>query len=322
MTEPLALQSDTLARLDTGAGDPPAPASEPPAPDAGGSASAAGAQPSATPAPAPVPSWRDKIAGGDKPFAENVLARYTDEAAFGKAHRALLQKLSSGELKEAPKPFPDKGTDAEKLAWKQANGVPDKPDLYIEKMAPPKGVVFGDADKPALERLAGFAASANWSQDQYNAVLAAYHHELAAVTTARDEADHNFRAEAEDALRADWGQDYTRNVNAMKNMLSGAPEGVRERLMGGRTADGRLIGDDPAVLRWLSQVALDLNPAATILPASMNAAGFKSRFDELEALSKNAAGEYYRGPNAKELQREHYKLIEAQEKMQTRTRAA
>jgi len=319
MTDPLALQ----AQPETPPAASPTP---PPAPPASGAppAGTPPAPPTGTPAagdPPAAPTWRDKIAGEDKGF-KGVLDRYTDEAAFGKAHRALLAKMSSGELKEPPQPFPDKGTDADKAAWRTANGVPDKPEAYLEKMAPPKGVVFGDTDKPGLERLAGFATQSNWSQDQYNAVLAAYHHELAAVTTAREAADDQFHQEAQDALNGEWGTDFRRNVNAVHNLLAGAPEGVRERLMGGRTADGKLVGDDPVVLKWLAQLSLDLNPAATILPPSMSAQGFKSRLDELNNQAKDLNGPYYQAANAKELQREHLKLLEAEEKMQSRGRAA
>ena len=37
--------------------------------------------------------------------------------------------------------------------------------------------------------------------------------------------------------------------------------------MGGRTADGYRVGDDPHVLRWLAGLAREMNPAATLLPA-------------------------------------------------------
>jgi hypothetical protein len=266
--------------------------------------------------------WRSKIAGDDKQFAEKVLSRYSDEAAFGKAHRALLQRMSSGELREAPKPFPDKGTDADKQAWRTAYGVPDKAEAYIEKMAPPTGVVFGDADKPGLERLAGFAEKSNWSQDQYNAVLAAYHHELQAVTNAREEADAQFKQQAEDTLRSDWGSDFRPNINAIQNMLTGAPEGVRERLMGGRTADGTMVGNDPTVLKWLASIARELHPASTILPSGASVSQFQSRLAELEAMVKDANSEYYTGANSNALRKEYLEHLEKQEKMQARGRAA
>lgn len=329
MTEPLALQTDVLASLDVSPSIvPPDPApqataaisSPPPAPEAGGSASGA------SPAPAPAittPTWRDAIAADDKAFLK-TLDKYSDAAAFGRAHRSLLQKLSSGELKAAPQPFPEKGTDAEKAAWKAANGVPEKPEQYAEKMTLPKGVVFGDADKPGLERLSAHAAKSNWSQSQFDAVIGAYHAELEASTNARQAADDAFHQQSEDALRSEWGNDFRRNVNAIQNMLNGAPEGVRDRLMGGRTADGKIIGDDPAVLKWWAQLSLDLNPAATILPAGMSAEGAKSRLDTLIAMSKEPMekSEYWTGPNAKALQKEHLDLLTKQEAMSARGRAA
>lgn len=328
-TEPLALQSETLAGLDlsqpTAQGATPATTDsqqDAPAPSPAG-ASALGAPQTATATPAPTgDDWRTKVAGEDKAFLK-TLDKYTDPSAFGKAHRALLQRLSTGELKPAPTPYPDKGTPAEQMEWRKTSGIPEAPEGYAQKLSPPPGVVFGENDKPGLDRLYDFAYKNHWPQDQVNGVVAAYHHELQTVTAAREQADMQFHSQSEDMLRADWGADFTRNLNATKNMLAGAPEGVRERLMGGRTADGRMIGDDPAVLKWLGQVALDLNPAASILPPSMTATSFKSRLDTLNEMAKVATGEYYQDTDAgKALQREHFGLIAKEGELRERGKAA
>lgn len=262
------------------------------------------------------PSWRQKYAGEDA-AALKRLERFADESAFFKSYRALEQKLSSGEYKQVV-PYPENGSDEQKAEWRKANGIPDQPEGYVESLKLPEGLVPGEADKPGLDRLAQYAAEKNWSQDTYNAVMEAYYNEAEARQNMQDEEDDSFHQNSEDSLRGEWGDDYRRNVNAVHNLLAGAPDDVKDRLFGGRTADGKLIGDDPSVLKWLAQVSLDMNPAASVLPSGSSPDAFKGRLEALENMAKDANSDYYEGVNSKELQAEHLKLLEAQEKMNSR----
>jgi hypothetical protein len=267
-----------------------------PAPDAPAADTAATAAPAAPatlataadPAPdpkaapdTPAADWRDDFAGQNKDLRK-LLGRYSSQEAFGKAHIALQQKISSGELRAAPAPYPEKGTDDEKAAWRKDNGVPDAADKYEVKL---EGVVFGDADKPGLDRLSAFAHAKNWTNDQYNAVLDAYHHEVEARNAAMDQADAQFRTEAENDLRATWKGEYQTNLAAMKNFMAATmPTETAQTLMASRTPDGRLLGDNPAILKWLTQVARDANPEATLLPPS--GVEWKGAEAELEGIRK------------------------------------
>lgn len=300
-------------------GDPPA------APPAAAGAAATPPKPgdpaAATP-PAQEWSERRKTLAGDNKALLGLMERYTSEQAFANAHLSMAQKIQTGELKPVA-PYPEKGTDEEKAAWHKANGVPDKPEVYVEKIKLPDGMVMGELDKPGMERLAKFAQGKRWTQDQYNAVLEAYNHEKDAAVNARDIADEAFHRESEDKLRADWGpQDYRRNVNAVHNLLAGAPEEVKKNLFGGRTADGRMIGDHPEILKWLAQVAMDVNPAAAVLPPNIAPSQIGSRMAEIEAMRKDPNSEYYIGPKSKDIQGEELKLIEAQDRQAKRPRAA
>jgi hypothetical protein len=58
--------------------------------------------------------------------------------------------VSSGELK-ANVPFPEKGTDEEKAAWRKDAGIPDKPEAYDLKFE--DGFVVGEDDKPMVDEL-------------------------------------------------------------------------------------------------------------------------------------------------------------------------
>lgn len=284
--------------------------------DAGAAAAGdkAGDKPAAADKPAET-DWRAEIAGEDKAFAKQ-LERYADKGAYFRATRELQRKMSAGELKAAPTPFPEKGTDAEKAEWRKANGVHEAPTAYIEALKLPEGIVPGEADKPGLERLAQRAQTKNWTQDQYNAVLEAYYAEVDAVTNAREEADGAFHQEAQDRLRADWGPDFRANTNAAFNVLNGAPAGVKESLFGGRTAEGRLVGDDPNVMKWLAQLGRDLNPAAAVLPQGVaDIKGVDARLAEIRKFRVENPDKY---DADKGMQSEELKLIDAQTKINRR----
>lgn len=262
-----------------------------------------------------APDWRDAMAGEDKEFRKR-LDRFTDPAALAKSYRALEQKLSSGEYKAAT-PFPDKGTAEEQAAWRKEQGVPDKPEAYEVKL--PNGVVPGEADKPGLERLAKHAHAKNWSKDTYNAVLEAYYAEQDAVTAQRDEADGQFRQTAEETLRVDWGPDFKTNKNAIHNLMNGPhglPKEDRAALLSGRTADGRLIGDNPAILKWLATLSRELNPAATVLPAgNVTAVGVEEEIKRIEGVMRTDRRAYDKDPAMQQKLRD---LYDAREKMKAR----
>jgi hypothetical protein len=71
--------------------------------------------------------WREHLAAGDDK-ARARLERFQTPTDIFKSYRALEQRVSSGELK-ANLPFPDKGTDEEKAAWRKDAGIPTSPRL-------------------------------------------------------------------------------------------------------------------------------------------------------------------------------------------------
>lgn len=290
---------------------------------------AGGAEPKPTPTPAAPASpqqaaaevtWRDRLAGEDKDFRKQ-LDRYADEPSVGRKLRELEKKLSSGEMKPAATPFPNTGTPEEQGEWRKTFGIPEAPDEYLAKIALPDGVVLGEADKPVAADFASWAHERNWKPEQYNEALGWYYKHLDKVTAERDAADDRYQQQSRDAMRDTWGpKDFTRNINAVHNLLSTAPAEVREPLLGGRTADGRLIGDDPRVLKWLAQVALDLNPAASVLPAGPGTVS--SVDDEIEKIRTLRREDPNKYDQDKKLQARELELLEAQIKLKNRGKAA
>lgn len=328
-----AAPSGASATLAGGAGgaavkDPPAAGGDAPAAGAaaaGGGASGgdpagqAGAGSGGTPAGgAAQPDWRDAMAGDDKAFRER-LNRFADPSMVGKSYRELEAKISSGQYKPAT-PFPKEGTAEEQAAWRKDMGVPEGAEAY--KLELPQGVVPGEADKPALGRLAAMAHSQNWSNAQYNQAVEAYYREIDAAHAARSEADAGFRQDSTATLQKEWGGDFKRNTAAVANLTSTWPKDVADALLGGRTADGRLIGDHPGVLKVLAQTALDLNPAASVLPAGrQDISGIEQRKGELKAMMADQASDYWKGPKSGALQKEYRDLLDAEQRLAKRSAA-
>lgn len=264
-------------------------------------------------------TWRHRMAGEDKKFLK-TLERYTDEPAFGKAHQALLQKMSSGEYKRE---LPKDAKPEDVTAWRKENGLPEKADGYLEKLSLPNGVVLGDADKPTALGFAEAAMDANLRPDQYSKLVAQYYKLQDAAKAQREEADSTLQAQTEDALRVEWGPDYRRNINVMGTVRDMMPSGLFDALASARDGQGRLLGNLPEFTKWMVGLGRELNPAATMIPAGMGdtGRGLENRVAEFKAMiadrREDKAG-YYRGPNAQALQAEYRQLLEFQGKQKSR----
>jgi hypothetical protein len=259
------------------------------------------------------------MAGGDaKELAR--LQRFADEGAYHKSYRALEAKLSSGEFKRA---LPDNATAEEVAAWRTENGVPDKPEGYLEKLALPDGLVLGEADKPVAESFAKRALEKNWTPQQFNDAVGWYYENLEAQQTAQAEADAAFKQTSDDALRTEWqGADYRANLNAIQNMFAGWPKGLAEQLLTARTADGQILGNTPEFVKQMAQLSRELNPAAALIPAggADPAKGVADRIKELKGWmgAKKGTPEHAKYWKDEKVQAEYRDLISAQERMKAR----
>jgi hypothetical protein len=258
-----------------------------------------------------APDWRAAMAGDDARFLER-LGRFASPADFARSYRSLETKLSSGEYR---RDLPENATDEEKAAWRKELGIPDKADGYDVKL--PDGLVLGKDDQPVVDLFKQFAHERNYTPRQLNEALTWYYETQDALASQREDADGAFRQKSEDALRAEYGADYRRNMNVLGSVRDSMPEDLAARLLAGRLADGTKIGNDPAFIRWMVSLGLELNPASTLVPATAANAG-ASIATELESIARLRveSPEAYWKDN-KLLQRER-ELIAAQEKMRTR----
>lgn len=271
---------------------------------------------------AATPDWRARFAGEDKDALKR-LGRFSDEVAFFKSYRALEGKLSSGEYKRN---LPADASEADIKAWRKEQGIPADDAEYVSKLALPNGLVLGEEDKPIVESFAKKAHAGNWTPQQFNDAVSWYYENLDQQRAEREDADAAYKQNSEEALRADWqGPEYRRNLTAVNNLLAGAPEGVADRILAGRTADGRLFGDDPAIIKWLAQMAFELNPAATVVPSSVGDMGktIDDRINDINNLMRAPKGSpewrsYWKNDK---VQQEYRDLLDAQAKMKSRSAA-
>lgn len=250
--------------------------------------------------------WRQLMAGDDKAELER-LGRFSDPGAVYKSYKEMEKKFKEG-LRPPDRPDP---SDADAMAeYRKQAGIPENPDDYLKEMKLRDGLQVGEDDQEMVKAFAnrlhadGFPPSALASAvDQYYEIQ-----ELARAQ--QEEADSEFRKQAETALREEYGAEYKANITALKQYLG---EGeMYDNLMGGRLADGTKLGNNPELIKMLVGKALEANPAATIVPAGPNqVTEINSRIKEIKKMMSEDRDAYFADA---EIQAEYAKLLEAQEK--------
>lgn len=246
--------------------------------------------------------WREKIANGDeKHLAE--LKRFASFENYARSQRALRQKISSGELKKVAD-FDPEWDDARKTAWRQENGIPDKPEGYMPPAV--EGYEWSEKDKvamtPLLERLHGLNAKPEIVQ----AMQSYYAEAVQAGREMRAAADREHKVETEDTIRSEWGNDYRPNLKLTQRALNdpeifpgGMEEGgIGRALMTARTDDGRRLINSPQVLNWLAQVAREHYGEGALIP-SQEASALNSREEELLKVMRTDIDRYHRERNSR-----------------------
>ena len=288
-----------------GAGDPPAggtpPASTPPAGDAKGGE---GYWPA---------DWRDTVSKGDAKILARM-GRYASPAAAMEALVAAQNRISAGELK----PVLGKNATPEQVKeYREALGIPETPDKYdlgkdikIEGMDP---TLLGEVLKEAHE--------SNQTPDQVKATLKAWSKISQSVKEQQYESDVNIQKTSEDALRAEWGTEYRRNINIIHGMLDGAASpGLKDAIMGGRLADGTPIGSSPDALKFLVGLALIQNPTGVVVPGS-EANPMKGVEEELAKIDQTMKTNRAAYNKDEKMQARYRELLVAKEKLKPRASA-
>lgn len=220
--------------------------------------------------------WREKMArhraGDDEKAYKKELRRLQNfaspEGVYGMGREAEA-KLTSGQLLKVPG---KEASEEEIEAFAKALGVPEKPDEYTKDLTLENGAVVGDADKPFVDSFAETMHKAKARPEEFKAALNWYYAQQEAQAAQMDEEDDAYRIDSERELKEEFGPAFKRRIGAMPVLFQQAPggsdikneRGVYHRLMGGRTSDGRLIGNDPDIIRWLDSMRAEINPSATV----------------------------------------------------------
>lgn len=259
--------------------------------------------------------WRQNIAkelgySDDEKFLKR-LERFTTPAGAVKSWLSVDQKISSGEYKKA---LGENATEEEKSAYRKSIGIPDTPDKYDFSL--PDGTVFGDDDKAVFKSFAEIAHAQNMSQEQMRSTLGWYKDHVSAQQEAQQEADYNYQKEAEDTLRGEWGGEYRANINALTGLMAKLPEDVRNGLNEARMPDGSKLGNNPAYLRFMVEMAREINPIGTLLPAGSTAGDLQTQKDEYKAMMRDKSSPYY--TDGGKTRAKYNELLQVEEKLQRR----
>lgn len=258
-------------------------------------------------------NWRELYAGEDAKMLAR-LQRYQSPKSAIDALVAAQNRISSGELRS---PLPQNATPEQIAAFRQQNGIPEKPEDYFEKL--PEGLVIGDDDKPMFTSFAKGLHDLNVDPKVAQYAVKWYNDFQEQQLAKVSEADLTHKASTEDELRAEWGGDYRANINHINSFLASAPTGVADLVANSRGSDGKAILNDPNTVRWLATVAREMNPQGTIVGGGENPLqGIESRKAEITQMMGNRSSAYWKGPTAEKIQAEYRSLVDSEMKLKAR----
>lgn len=252
--------------------------------------------------------WRARMAGDDEKLL-GFLGRYQSEKAFVEA----AKKDRDAVRNRAAVKLPDNPTDAELAAYRKENGIPDKPEGYLEAL--PDGLVVGDDDRPYVDQFLTKMHGTNAPKGAVDAALSAYYEIVEEQAAAQSEKANAAKNESIELLREEWGPDYKRNLNVMHAHLDTLPEPVANAFKLGTGPDGTPLGYNADVLKWLTGLALESNPLATVVPGAgaNQASAIADEIKAIEGVMRTDRAAYNKDPG---MQARYRDLINAQLKLE------
>jgi hypothetical protein len=257
--------------------------------------------------------WRDKLAGGDQKELDR-LKRFTDINAVYKSYRELEGRVSSGALKQEVDV--SKLDDTQLAAWRQANGIPASAGDYQLNL--PDGLALGEEDQTILGNVLEEMHRQGRKPAEVNATVNAFLEAKQYAHAAEIENQKVARTQAEEQLRQEWhGATYLTNLAAVKNMLASAPDGIGDLITTARLQDGSIVGNNRVALKWLAGIAMELNPAGTVVPGDggNQLQSIQAEKAELDALMSKDLNAWRKNDPARARHRE---LIDAELKLKAR----
>ncbi|WP_159074571.1 hypothetical protein [Yersinia massiliensis] len=251
--------------------------------------------------------WRDKLAGDDQKYRKQ-LERYASPQALAKAHKELQSKVSSGELLKAAK-LPENPTPEELSAWRKDNDVPEKATDYLSGM--PSGVIIGDEDKERVNSFIETMHGKNVSKDVVQAAIEWNQNKIEAERQEVYDRNADLQEQTEEALRAEWGPEFKRNINLVNGVIATLPESARGVFAGAKALDGTALFNNPDIMRWMVDMARKVNPVGTVVPGATNISAVDSELEQIEKVMKDNRPAYNKDTK---MQDRYMQLLEAKER--------
>jgi hypothetical protein len=260
-------------------------------------------------------NWRADMASGDEKLAK-TLERYATPADAAKALREAQRAISEGQGKRQA--LPTDATPEQIAAYREANGIPEKADGYLETL--PDGLVIGKQDEDLAKDFLAKMHEANAPAEYVHNALAWYNQLQEQQVQQQQNDDVEFHNSSINELREEWGPEYQMNVNSISNLINSVaeplPDGTdfAEWLQSARTPDGQLLGDHPAFLKTLLSVAKQVNPAGVTMPGEGMGQidSVNGEIEQIEKLMNQGSKEYWNDPKKQERYRQ---LLEARAKL-------
>ena len=254
-----------------------------------------------------VTNWRESLAGDNKD-ALKTLERFASPKAVWEAYGELRGRMSKGELKNATA-FPEKGTAEQQAAWRTENGIPTEPGKY--EIALPEGVKIAAADKPMIEGFQKFAFEKNLPANVANEVVNWYYANQIQQQEQAHERFETARTETAAALGEEWGPEYKANLNKIQGVIDATVPAEQKDL---KEMINRAIQTNAHFARHYAAIALQLNPAGTLVPGDRgaNEGSIADGIKEIEKVMHTKRAEYDKDAG---MQKRYRDLLGAYEKV-------
>lgn len=253
--------------------------------------------------------WREQYSGQDADRLKE-LQRYQSPKAALDGLFAAKQRIRSGEL--APRLKPN-ATPEEIASYRQTNGIPEAPDKYDIKLGNDRKI--DETDRPMIDKLVAKLHGVHATPEMVNAAVDTFYDIEESVLAEQEQSDAQALRETEDALRAEWGGEYRRNIGIVTGLLDSAPAGIKDALMNARGPDGITLLNNAAMMNWLVEMSRQINPVASLMPGVQNPQ--QALGDELANIKKmmgDRNSDYWKGPKSAQLQERFRQLVTAQQR--------
>jgi len=234
-----------------------------------------------------APDWRAAI---EEPGLRRVAEKFTSPGEVVKSYAALQSRLGRSVMK------PGSDASAEEIAsYHRQLGVPETPEGY--EVALPDSLpetLRGDPATVALQaEFLKVMHGAGAPPAVVQQVLDWYYGQVGESLAQQSQAGEEGRAEAEAALRREWGGEHDRNVALAQRAVRSFGDDAFTAFLESHEADGVKLGDHPAFLRAFAAIGKGLGEDPPLTGAGESGAGsVQARIDALHALQQSDPQKY------------------------------